>query len=146
MATPKAVAFFVVLALAGAWLGVAPVQAGSYPNRPIRLIVPYPPGGGIDPSARILAESLAKTLGRPLYVDNHAGASGRIGTASPRTQRQTATRCFTAAGRRTSFCRRRMATNSDTGRRETSFRSHSWRKLITCFSFHLRFLSILSTS
>jgi tripartite-type tricarboxylate transporter receptor subunit TctC len=80
MATPKAVAFFTVLALAGAWLGAAAVQAGPYPDRPIRLIVPYPPGGGADPSARILAESLSKTLGQALYVDNHGGASGRIGT------------------------------------------------------------------
>jgi tripartite-type tricarboxylate transporter receptor subunit TctC len=79
MATPRVVAFFAVVALAGAWPGAAPAQSG-YPERPIRLIVPYPPGGGIDPSARILAESLSKTLGQALYVDNHAGASGRIGT------------------------------------------------------------------
>jgi tripartite-type tricarboxylate transporter receptor subunit TctC len=79
MATPKAVTFFAMLALAGAWLGAAPVQAG-YPDRPIRLIVPYPPGGGIDPSARIFAESLSKTLGQAVYVDNHGGASGGIGT------------------------------------------------------------------
>jgi tripartite-type tricarboxylate transporter receptor subunit TctC len=80
VATPRVVSFFAVLALAGVWFGAAPVQAGAYPDRPIRLIVPYPPGGGIDPSARILAESLSKTLGQALYVDNHAGASGRIGT------------------------------------------------------------------
>jgi tripartite-type tricarboxylate transporter receptor subunit TctC len=80
MATLRIAALVAVLALAGAWPGALPVQAGSYPERPIRLIVPYPPGGGIDPSARILAASLSKTLGQPFHVDNHAGASGRIGT------------------------------------------------------------------
>lgn len=61
---------------------VAPAaQAGSYPDRPIRLVVPYPPGGGIDPSARVLAEALSKALGGSVYVDNQNGASGRIGTS-----------------------------------------------------------------
>jgi tripartite-type tricarboxylate transporter receptor subunit TctC len=79
MAMPRVLAGFALSALAGAWPGATAAQA-AYPDRPIRLIVPYPPGGGIDPSARIFAEGLSKTLGQALYVDNHGGASGRIGT------------------------------------------------------------------
>jgi tripartite-type tricarboxylate transporter receptor subunit TctC len=54
--------------------------ADSYPNRPIRLIVPYPPGGGIDPSARVFAVGLSQQLDESIYIDNQGGASGRIGT------------------------------------------------------------------
>jgi tripartite-type tricarboxylate transporter receptor subunit TctC len=69
------------LAIGLAWGVAAPaVQAGPYPDRPVRLVVPYPPGGGIDPSARVIAEALAKTLHQSVYVDNQSGASGRIGT------------------------------------------------------------------
>jgi tripartite-type tricarboxylate transporter receptor subunit TctC len=60
-------------------LGITSIQASPYPDRPIRPIVPYPPRGGIDPSARIIVESLSKTLGQ-IRVDNLAGATGRVGT------------------------------------------------------------------
>lgn len=65
-----------------ACVGATSVRAGSYPEKPIKLVVPYPPGGGIDPSARVLAEGLSKTLGVTVYVDNQGGASGRIGTSA----------------------------------------------------------------
>jgi tripartite-type tricarboxylate transporter receptor subunit TctC len=60
----------------------APVAATGqpYPSRPIRLIVPYPPGGGIDPSARIYAQVLTEELGQPVVILNMGGASGQIGT------------------------------------------------------------------
>ena len=61
------------LLLAGA------VQAQSYPNRPLRLIVPFPPGGSIDMLGRVLGERLAERLGQPFVVENKAGASGAIG-------------------------------------------------------------------
>lgn len=48
-------------------------------NKPIRLIVPFPPGGNVDLSARILAPELAKELGQPVIVENKAGASGTLG-------------------------------------------------------------------
>jgi tripartite-type tricarboxylate transporter receptor subunit TctC len=52
---------------------------GKYPERPIRLIVPYPPGGGVDLTARLLMEPLAKELGQTIIVENKGGAGGLIG-------------------------------------------------------------------
>lgn len=57
----------------------AGVQAQSWPNKPITLIVPTPPGGTTDFSARLVAESMSKTLGVPVLVDNKPGGSGNIG-------------------------------------------------------------------
>ncbi|GHU36025.1 MFS transporter [Betaproteobacteria bacterium] len=56
-------------------------MAQSYPSRPIKLIVPWPPGGGVDTSARIIAQPLAERLGQPIVIENKAGAAGNIGTA-----------------------------------------------------------------
>jgi tripartite-type tricarboxylate transporter receptor subunit TctC len=55
-------------------------RAQTYPSRPVHLVVPYPPGGGIDPAARVYARVLAEELGQPIVVMNVAGASGQIGT------------------------------------------------------------------
>ena len=54
--------------------------AQGYPAKTIRLITPYPPGGGIDASARIIGQALSEQLGQTVIVDNRAGATGRIGT------------------------------------------------------------------
>ena len=54
--------------------------AQSYPSKPIRVIVPYPPGGGTDVIARILQEPLAAELGQPIVIDNRGGAAGNLGT------------------------------------------------------------------
>jgi tripartite-type tricarboxylate transporter receptor subunit TctC len=58
----------------------APVRgADDYPNRPIRIVCPFPPGGGADTVARLLGDKLAARSGRPVIIDNRAGASGAIG-------------------------------------------------------------------
>jgi tripartite-type tricarboxylate transporter receptor subunit TctC len=63
-------------------LGVfwSPADAQDYPNRPIKFIVPYPPGGGTDIIARILQEPLAAELGQPIVIENKGGAAGNLGT------------------------------------------------------------------
>jgi tripartite-type tricarboxylate transporter receptor subunit TctC len=56
-----------------------PATAG-YPAAPIRMVVPFPPGGGVDSMGRIVAQRLAAALGRQIVVDNRAGANGMIGS------------------------------------------------------------------
>ena len=66
---------------AAATLGCAPAlaQSNHYPNRPITLVVGYPPGGSTDLTARVLAEQLARSLGQPVVVENVGGAGGALG-------------------------------------------------------------------
>jgi len=66
----------VILALCATWLGVANAQ--PYPNRPIRLLVGYPAGGGADALARLTATHLSEALGQQVVVDNRAGAGGTL--------------------------------------------------------------------
>ena len=68
-----------VLALV-AVLSLAATARAEYPEKPIRLIVPFPPGGGTDVVARLLGERLAADFGQPVIVDNKAGAGGVIAT------------------------------------------------------------------
>ena len=71
------------LTVAAVLLGAAcvpPAQAAApWPSQPIRLIVPYPPGGSVDNLARLLAPSLGERLGQTIVIENKAGASGTIG-------------------------------------------------------------------
>jgi len=69
-----------LLAVALALILPAAAAAQEFPSRPIRFIVPYPPAGGTDIVARILAEPLGAALGQPIIVDNRGGAAGNVGT------------------------------------------------------------------
>jgi tripartite-type tricarboxylate transporter receptor subunit TctC len=65
------------VAAAALWAGVAAAQ-GAYPSKPISLIVPNPPGGLVDTSARILGDTLGKVLGQTVVIDNRPGGSGNV--------------------------------------------------------------------
>jgi tripartite-type tricarboxylate transporter receptor subunit TctC len=54
--------------------------AADYPSRPIRLVVPYAPGGGADSVARIVAKRVSETIGQPIVIDNKGGAGSILGT------------------------------------------------------------------
>ncbi len=56
----------------------APVQAQTWPDKPVRLVLPYPPGGNVDGAARVISEQLQNTFKQPFIVDNKPGAGGLI--------------------------------------------------------------------
>src|SRR6266699_5693600 len=69
----------IAVALAATIVGVTGAAAQTYPSRQITLIVPFPPGGSTDVTARILAERMRPLLGQPVIVENVGGAGGSIG-------------------------------------------------------------------
>jgi tripartite-type tricarboxylate transporter receptor subunit TctC len=59
---------------------VVPAEAQGYPNKPLKFIVPFPPGGLVDVTGRLVAQKLSETFGQPVVVENRTGASGVIGS------------------------------------------------------------------
>jgi tripartite-type tricarboxylate transporter receptor subunit TctC len=84
MRTSRLLSAAAVLMSAFAW-PLAGLSQGVYPERPIRLVVPFAPGGVTDTSGRLIAEALSKRLGQQVFVENKPGASGNIGTQAVAT-------------------------------------------------------------
>jgi tripartite-type tricarboxylate transporter receptor subunit TctC len=74
-------ALILSLGVAGSLLTGLNAQAQAFPNKPIRLVCPFPPGGAVDIASRAIAQELSKNLGQPVTVDNKPGAGGNIGGA-----------------------------------------------------------------
>jgi tripartite-type tricarboxylate transporter receptor subunit TctC len=87
----KAKVFAVALVVQSA-LATGAVAAG-YPDRIVRIVVPFAPGGGTDVIARALAQEMARDLGVSIIIENRPGAGTIIGTQSVASTRPTATRC-----------------------------------------------------
>ncbi|MSQ73064.1 MAG: tripartite tricarboxylate transporter substrate binding protein [Betaproteobacteria bacterium] len=77
---PDTLATLAFIAIAVAWPQWAPAQ--TYPNKPIRLVVPFTPGGSNDIIARILGQKMSESLNQPVIIDNRPGAAGTIGVDS----------------------------------------------------------------
>ena len=75
----KTLVFAAGLALAFAGAVQAQTTSTDYPNRPLRQIVPFPPGGGVDIVTRIVGAKWSEVLGQQIVVENRAGAGGNVG-------------------------------------------------------------------
>jgi tripartite-type tricarboxylate transporter receptor subunit TctC len=74
---PTRLQCFVLAAIA--LLAAATLHAQPYPSKPVRIVVPFPPGGAVDFYARVVQQPLSDALGQPVIIDNRAGASGMVG-------------------------------------------------------------------
>ncbi|MGB6567613.1 MAG: tripartite tricarboxylate transporter substrate-binding protein, partial [Xanthobacteraceae bacterium] len=59
----------------------AAAVAQDYPTRPVRIVVGFPPGGGVDATARVVGQAMSQDLGQPFVVENKPGAAGTLGAA-----------------------------------------------------------------
>ncbi len=75
----KIVSIAVFLAAAISAAEFAQAQGDSYPNKPVRVILPFPPGGSVDTVARLVSPRLSESLGQQFVIENRSGASGNIG-------------------------------------------------------------------
>ena len=74
-------------------LAPASVQAQDYPTRPVTLVVPFAPGGGVDQMARLVGGKLEQRLGKSFVIENKPGAGSIIAATYVQKSRPTATRC-----------------------------------------------------
>jgi tripartite-type tricarboxylate transporter receptor subunit TctC len=81
-------------------------QTASYPARPIKVIVPFPPGGPVDVTARILTQHLPQTLGQPIVVETAPAPRGALEQRRSPAPTPTATRCYAGTSARSSCCLR----------------------------------------
>lgn len=77
----KRIVKLLIGAVFGLSIATAAQAQSDYPTKPIRLVVPFSPGGGSDALARLVAQEAASTLGQPILVENRPGAGGNLGTA-----------------------------------------------------------------
>jgi tripartite-type tricarboxylate transporter receptor subunit TctC len=75
----KTIGALLAIALCAWMLGPASANAQTYPTRPVKVVVPFPPGGPTDGMARIISERLGAVLGQPIVIENRGGAGGGIG-------------------------------------------------------------------
>ncbi|HEY6821595.1 MAG TPA: tripartite tricarboxylate transporter substrate-binding protein, partial [Burkholderiales bacterium] len=87
----------IVSLLAG--FAIVSAEAQTYPKGPVRVILPFPAGGGVDAAGRILAHALSESFGKPFVIENRGGANGNIGTeAAAKSPNDGSTLLFTGAG------------------------------------------------
>src|SRR5262245_14935707 len=87
MITRRSVLGTMASALCGAapWGAGLPAAAQTYPDKPIKMIVPFPPGGPIDTMGRLMAQHLTSALGQQVVIDNRPGAGSTLGTKAAAT-------------------------------------------------------------
>lgn len=69
-----------IIAVASGWLAAAPAWSQGYPSRPVRMIIPFPPGGSLDIAMRVIAPKMSEVMGQNMVIDSRPGADGNIGT------------------------------------------------------------------
>ncbi|MBI2959781.1 MAG: tripartite tricarboxylate transporter substrate binding protein [Betaproteobacteria bacterium] len=82
MRFPTALPCALALALLGLSISTGASAQGAWPSKPIRFIVPFPPGGGADATARIIAQELSKSFGQQVIVENRGGGGGTVGVGA----------------------------------------------------------------